>query len=220
MTIRSSRFCGRRSRGLLDPRQALPLHDDLLLPFAARTSCPFRLPVLSGLSLHILPKRSINSGLITFFGSSLRFEPSDHVGVHAQRQLLLQRPIEKSAFSARPVEHLWSVRRVDSIIGQSCKHGQFCELFRLQRFRSSLLHNNYSATAKRDCPSSSTAAPPSIHDDLNPPISPPPGSALPSARYPPAGISPDIPACVALPAGFPARVLPGACAAPGSPATD
>ena len=107
---------------------------------AAQKSCSFRPPVLSSVLLHILPKCSINLRLITFFERGLRFEPSDHIGVYAKGQLSLHRPVEKSALGARPVEQLWSVRPIDGIVGQGCKRPQFCQLFRLRRLKSSLLH--------------------------------------------------------------------------------
>src|SRR6266436_2511842 len=66
--------------------------------FAASKSCPSGLLALSSLALHVFPKCPIDPRLIAFFGRGLRLEPSDHVGVYAQGQLLLHWPVEKSAF--------------------------------------------------------------------------------------------------------------------------
>jgi hypothetical protein len=105
------------------------------------------LSALSRLCLNILPKRSINLRLIALFGRRLRFEPSDHISVDPQGQLLLDGPVEKAALGIRPVEYLRSVRRVDGVIGQGCKGGQFRQLLRLQPLRSPLPHIPYLSRA-------------------------------------------------------------------------
>jgi hypothetical protein len=73
------------------------------------------------LPLHVLAQCSIDTCLITLIGRRVTLEPGDHIGVQAERQLLLDGPIEQATLGAGPVEKFRRVRRVDSAIGQGRK---------------------------------------------------------------------------------------------------
>jgi len=89
---------------------------------------------------HVLAQRAIDARLITSAVLNAVLEPSDHVGIKAKSQLLLDWPIEQTAFGARPVKKLRRVRSVDGIVGKRSKRLQLGGLPGGELLRSRLLH--------------------------------------------------------------------------------
>jgi hypothetical protein len=63
-------------------------------------------------------------------------EPGDHIGVQAERQLLLDGPIEQATLGAGPVEKLRRVRRVDGAIGQAASDFSSASCSRVNRLEA------------------------------------------------------------------------------------
>src|SRR4051812_46203898 len=64
-------------------------------------STPARSPTSFRLPLYILAQRSIDACLVALADLRLLLEPGDDIGVEAQRQLLLDGPVEEATFGAR-----------------------------------------------------------------------------------------------------------------------
>lgn len=67
----------------------------------------------------VLAERPVYVRLVSATVTSMTFEPRDDVRVEPDRNLLLHRPVENPAPRVRPVEYLWSIRRVDLVVVES-----------------------------------------------------------------------------------------------------
>jgi len=63
-------------------------------------------------------ERPVDVGLVAAAALGAALEPGDHVGVEAQRQLPLQRPVEEAALRPGPVADLGDVGRIDAVVGE------------------------------------------------------------------------------------------------------
>ena len=80
---------------------------------------------------NILAQRTIDTRLITLTGRGVFLEPGNYIGVDTERQLLLDRPIEKTPFRTGPVEKLGRVRGIDSMVREGSESFQLGQLLAL-----------------------------------------------------------------------------------------
>ena len=63
--------------------------------------------------LHRLPEKAVDAGLVAL---PLRLEPGQDVGIHANRQRLLYRPVELSSNSIAPIGDFRNIGKINILV--------------------------------------------------------------------------------------------------------
>src|SRR5258708_11768833 len=94
----------------------------------------------SGLPFHMLTQSLVDIGLVAPAFCRTALEPRDHIGINAERELLLHRSIEDTPLRSRPIANLGYLARINLLVSDCGKRTEFGTLLCREPARIALPH--------------------------------------------------------------------------------